>query len=134
MPDVQTLARVCGCIAVTFAQCMFGSEAQKYTTFLYSPGMHAMLQSLDTQSCQHGPGAHQHAGGSRKRDGSWESADFAAFSPALNYFLAQAMARLGQQHAIRDRAPPHGTRPPPSPPNFQLPSPGPQVGDADAND
>eukprot|EP00966_Prymnesium_polylepis_P318981 7367515-Prymnesium_polylepis.2 len=34
MPDIQTLARVCGCLSATFAQCMFGAEAQKYTTFL----------------------------------------------------------------------------------------------------
>eukprot|EP00966_Prymnesium_polylepis_P141585 3269755-Prymnesium_polylepis.1 len=83
------------------------------------------------QSCQHESGAHKHAGGSRKRDGSWESADFSAFPPALNYFLAQAMARLGQQHAIRDQPAPAGARAPPPPPNLQLPPSGPQVGDAE---
>ena len=61
-----------------------------------------MLQSLDSQSCTHGPNAHKAAVGARKGD-EWESAHFAAFPPALNYFLAQAIARLGQQHAIRDR-------------------------------
>eukprot|EP00966_Prymnesium_polylepis_P303020 6999887-Prymnesium_polylepis.1 len=48
---------------VTFAQCMFGGEAQKYTIFAYSPGMHAMLQSLESQVCNHGTEAHRTAGG-----------------------------------------------------------------------
>eukprot|EP00966_Prymnesium_polylepis_P069840 1623926-Prymnesium_polylepis.2 len=50
---------------------------------------------------------------------------------ALNYFLAQAMARLGQQHAIRDQPAPAGARAPPSPPNLQLPPRRPQVGNTE---
>eukprot|EP00966_Prymnesium_polylepis_P090957 2106036-Prymnesium_polylepis.1 len=78
--------------------------------------MHAMLQSLEGQSCGHGPNAHKVAGGTRKGD-EWESAHFVAFPPALNYFLAQAIARLGQQHAIHDR-PGTGSPALPPPPNL----------------
>eukprot|EP00966_Prymnesium_polylepis_P253038 5848677-Prymnesium_polylepis.2 len=41
------------------------------------------------------------------------------------------MARLGQQHAIRDQPAPAGARTPPPPPNLQLPPSGPQVGDTE---
>eukprot|EP00966_Prymnesium_polylepis_P078880 1828290-Prymnesium_polylepis.1 len=103
MPDLLTLMRTCGCLHATFAQCMFGGEARKDTTFVYTPGMHAMLQSLEGQSCGHGPNAHKVAGGTRKGD-EWESEHFAAFPPALNYFLAQAIARPTRP-AARDPRP-----------------------------
>eukprot|EP00966_Prymnesium_polylepis_P163102 3769724-Prymnesium_polylepis.1 len=48
-------------------------------------------------------------GEGRGDDGSWESAHFAAFPPALNYFLAQAIARLGSGRGS------HGGKQPPPP-------------------
>eukprot|EP00966_Prymnesium_polylepis_P176542 4086984-Prymnesium_polylepis.1 len=97
---------------------------------MYSPGMHAMLQSLESQSCNHGPQAHTSAGGgARGGDGTWESSHFAVFPPALNYFLAQAIARLGQQHAIHGESGKSGEPVPPTA-GLPLPPPGPRAGGA----
>lgn len=38
MPDVITLKQACRCSLSTFAQCRFGCPAQKYTSFMFSPG------------------------------------------------------------------------------------------------
>ena len=100
MPDVVTLAAVAGCASSTFAQCSFGSPEQKYTTFLYTPGLRPMLSGLDERGCKHGAGGHaKQAGGLKDAEGEWNSADYAAFPPELNYNLTQVLARLVAQHA-----------------------------------
>ena len=104
MPDLLTLSAVAGCLSVSFAQCRFGSDTQKYTTFLYTPGFHAMLAPLADMACNHGSHPSP-AGGYRDEHGVWNSAEHAAFPPSLNYFLAQACARVGQQHAMESVSP-----------------------------
>ena len=104
MPDLLTLSAVAGCLSVSFAQCRFGSDTQKYTTFVYTPGFHAMLAPLADMACNHGSHPSP-AGGYRDEHGVWNSAEHAAFPPALNYFLAQACARVGQQHAMESVSP-----------------------------
>ena len=60
--------------AVTFAQCNFCCKAQKYTTFMYSPGLHPMLGPLADLDCRHA--SHDSvAGGSTDEDDEWEDGD-----------------------------------------------------------
>ena len=117
MPDVLTLSAVVGCLSCTFAQCRFGSPVQKYTTFLYSPGLEPAFGPLDKLECDHRPGEHASmAGGVKDAEGEWNSAAYAAFPPELNYFLAQSFARL----AMPSGAPASSQEDPPAATNARL--------------
>ena len=87
---------------VTFAQCMFGADWQKYTTFLYSAGFDEQLAPLQALLCTHPEGAHTaSAGGVRDANGTWNSRQAAAFPADLNLFLAQAVLCLVTGSASR---------------------------------
>eukprot|EP00965_Chrysotila_dentata_P067900 2246365-Pleurochrysis_carterae.AAC.1 len=67
--------------------CALGSDAQKYTTFLCTPGLQPALATL---TCSH----RSHTslvGGTRTQDG-WKSATHAAYPPDLNMIISNAIA------------------------------------------
>lgn len=96
MPDKVTLSKSCHCERVTVAQCRFGGDAQKYTSFLYSPGFSPDLSYMESLRCLHGPNEHVERAGGTKANYEWESASLAAFVPALNFALAEACVGLAR--------------------------------------
>ena len=111
MPEMITLMSVCDCTGVNFSQCRFGAPTRKDTTFTYTQGFSAILGPLHDMSCDHAPHEHeQPAGGDVDEDGNWISSEHAAFPPALNYFIAQAMMSVALQHGpVDDTKVPAGT-------------------------
>ena len=94
-PHLKSLKAACSVEAATFAQCMFGADAQKYTTFWFTPGLAPHLASLRDMACSHAPGAHaSNAGGVQLGDGSWNSAATAAYPADLNLFIAECVLAL----------------------------------------
>eukprot|EP00965_Chrysotila_dentata_P099533 3290540-Pleurochrysis_carterae.AAC.1 len=89
MPDVKALHAHDSCSLVTFPQCAVGARAQKYTTFLCTPGLHAGLRGLALLPCTHKT-HERHVGGSNGPDG-WSSSKHAAFPADLNYMIAKAV-------------------------------------------
>ena len=80
---------------VTFAQCMFGADWQKYTTFMYSAGFDEQLAPLHALLYTHPDGTHTaSAGGVRDASGTWNSREAAAFPADLNLFLSQTILSL----------------------------------------
>eukprot|EP00965_Chrysotila_dentata_P129297 4273843-Pleurochrysis_carterae.AAC.1 len=62
--------------------CALGARAQKYTTFVCTPGLQPSLACLGELTCSHS--SHdQLVGGNRDVDG-WSSASHAAYPPDLN--------------------------------------------------
>ena len=53
MPDIEMLADTFGAEYVTFPQCAFNADVQKYTTLLSSPRMAAILRPMDRLRCTH---------------------------------------------------------------------------------
>jgi hypothetical protein len=95
MPEMIELKSSIGGKTVTFAQCMFGADWQKYTTFMYSAGFDEQLAPLQALLCTHPDGTHgASAGGVRNANGVWNSREAAAFPADLNLFLAQAVLCL----------------------------------------
>ena len=90
-PHVQALRNSCGAESVTFAQCMFGADVQKYTTLLFTAGLAPMLRPLHQMVCSHAPGTHTMAGGAQRDDGSWNSAPSAAYPTDFNTFVCDAL-------------------------------------------
>ena len=145
---VSKLLEYASARTVTFAMCSLGSPYQKYTTIAYTPALHRALGPLATQSCSHPPGTHELRAGGREADGSWASRGAAAYPPALNIILADALttprappgfsssqalsssqaphADLLGQPAARDstRAPPAVAPAQASPPSILGPRPG----------
>ena len=102
MPEMIELKASIGGKTVTFAQCMFGADWQKYTTFLYSAGFDEQLAPLHALLCTHPDGTHTaSAGGVRDANGTWNSREAAAFPADLNLFLAQAVLCLVTGSASR---------------------------------
>ena len=90
-PHVRALQGACGAESVTFAQCMFGADVQKYTTLLFTPGLAPMLRPLHQMVCSHTPGTHTMAGGAQREDGTWNSAPAAAYPADFNLFMCDAI-------------------------------------------
>ena len=110
MPIIQSLQRSVKGKIVTFAQCMFGADYQKYTSFLYSAGFDEQLHPLQSLLCSHPTGTHSAAaGGYRDSEGVWNSSDTAAFPADLNLFLAQTV--LGLVDGEISPAPAQGAEP-----------------------
>ena len=94
MPEIIELEKTLACRKATFPQCVFGADVLKYTTLLYTPGLHTVLGSLDGLVCPHAEGHLTKSGGSRTADGVWNSAEYAAYPSELNRALAQAFATV----------------------------------------
>ena len=123
-PHVQALQRSCGAETVTFAQCMFGADVQKYTTLLFTAGLAPMLRPLHQMVCSHAPGTHSMAGGAQREDGTWNSAPAAAYPADFNMFVCDALRDLHPGPRSHRRLPsssrhrrldPGDTSPPPQP-------------------
>ena len=63
MPEMIELKSSISGKTVTFAQCMFGADWQKYTTFLYSSGFDEQLAPLQALLCTHPDGTHTASAG-----------------------------------------------------------------------
>eukprot|EP00965_Chrysotila_dentata_P217970 6190330-Pleurochrysis_carterae.AAC.1 len=90
MPCVADLHARDSCSLVTFPQCALGARAQKYTTFLCTPGLQPALGRLGALTCVHRTHASL-VGGTHGQHG-WHSATHAAYPPDLNLVIAQAVA------------------------------------------
>eukprot|EP00965_Chrysotila_dentata_P064087 2121836-Pleurochrysis_carterae.AAC.1 len=71
-------------------QCALGATAQRYTTFMCTPGLLPALSRLFTLTCTHRTHI-SNVGGSRD-DTGWKSASHAAYPPDLNMLIAKAVA------------------------------------------
>ena len=90
-PEIMSLEKTWHCRKCTFPQCAFGAQVLKYTTLMYTPGMDKTLGDFNRLKCEHSSHAEK-AGGSRRADGTWNSADKAAYPADLNLALAQSIA------------------------------------------
>ena len=87
------LSKRTGAEQVTFPMCAFGSEWQKYTTLLFSPGFSTWFRPLAKLMCSHK--VHGATAGGIKDDVSgWNSHAASAYPPAFNYFIARGIANL----------------------------------------
>ena len=94
-PHMRGLKEACTLETVTFAQCMFGADSQKYTTFWFTAGLSTQMRPLHNLACSHAPGAHaSSAGGVQNVDGTWNSAVTAAYPADLNLFIAESLLEL----------------------------------------
>ena len=113
-PHMRELKNACSVESATFAQCMFGADTQKYTTFWFTPGLSTHMRPLLNLACSHAPGAHaSNAGGVQLGDGSWNSAATASYPADLNLFIAESLLalRVAQETDVPD-APTSATNPP----------------------
>eukprot|EP00965_Chrysotila_dentata_P018440 613786-Pleurochrysis_carterae.AAC.1 len=90
MPSIKELHARDSCAHITFPLCALGARAQKYTTFLCTPGLQPVLGRLASLTCTHRTHVSL-VGGSRGENG-WNSAAHAAYPPDLNMVIAKALA------------------------------------------
>ena len=97
LPEIMGLEDAWTCRKVTFPQCAFGAPVLKYTTLMYTPGLDKTLGDFNKLECTHTSHADR-AGGSRRSDGTWNSADKAAYPANMNLALAQCFAVAAGTH------------------------------------
>eukprot|EP00965_Chrysotila_dentata_P072026 2379333-Pleurochrysis_carterae.AAC.1 len=89
-----------------FSQCALGARAQKYTTFLCTPGLQPGLRGLASLPCKHKT-HERHVGGSNGPDG-WSSTEHAAYPADLSLIIARAIvtraSALDRRPAAQERA------------------------------
>ena len=90
MPVVRRWRHLVGAQGVHCAQCAFGGEFQKLTTFLCTPDMLGALASFASARCFHTK--HAEVAHGRGEDGKHVTARAAAYPAALNRALAHALA------------------------------------------
>ena len=91
MEEMVRLIEDTGARVLHFPQCAVGGAAQKWTTLVYSPSLH--LESLEGLVCSHSRSDHRFRH-RRAADGTWGTASLAAYPPALNQALADAILRF----------------------------------------
>ena len=115
-PAIVELREDAECRLCTFAQCMLGSEFQKYTTFMYTPGLATWLDPWSALRCTHS--SHPKiAGGTQDAEGTWASRPAAAYPGAMNDAVAECLLRA------RRLAQPEQSRPAGSDPTCQQGAP-----------
>eukprot|EP00965_Chrysotila_dentata_P173495 5727764-Pleurochrysis_carterae.AAC.1 len=82
MPSIKELHAHDSCAHITFPLCALGARAQKYTTFLCTPGLQPVLGRLASLTCTHR--THATLVGGSRGETSWTSAAHAAYPPDLN--------------------------------------------------
>ena len=92
MPCVARWREACGALQVDCAQCAFGGEYMKLTTFLYSSDLHVAMSAMEAAVCSHQGEAHAAVAHGVDSDGRFVSARAAAYPAALNRALARALA------------------------------------------
>ena len=91
-PSVRDAIADGGGVIRTFAQCSFAAHVQKWTSVAHSPCMSADLAPLDGMPCRHGRVRHSEQAHGRYADGTSRASAAAAYPPAMNEFLAEALA------------------------------------------
>ena len=86
----------------TFAQCAFSAPWQKWTSLAHASCLSGVLGSLDQMRCDHGRERHESRAHGLAPDGTSRSSASAAYPPAMNEFLAEALASWARQ-AWEDR-------------------------------
>eukprot|EP00966_Prymnesium_polylepis_P113261 2619279-Prymnesium_polylepis.1 len=84
--------------------CMLGSDFQKYTTLMFSPGLSPSLSRLNQHRCVHSSHSRQ-AGGFEGKDGRWISASAAAYPPEFSSLIARMLRDIRFDTSIRDVGP-----------------------------
>ena len=92
MPCVTSWREACGARSVDCAQCAFGGEYMKLTTFLYTSDLHAAMSAMEAAVCSHRGEAHAAVAHGVDSSGRYVSARAAAYPAALNRALARALA------------------------------------------
>jgi hypothetical protein len=88
LEPMRILREVVGLHEVTFPFCAFGSDVQKYTTlWTTSPAVRSSFSDL---VCTH-PGNHDEVVYGKAADGSWKSASYAEYPPAMDAALASSI-------------------------------------------
>eukprot|EP00965_Chrysotila_dentata_P006221 202954-Pleurochrysis_carterae.AAC.1 len=90
MPSIKELHAHDSCAHITFPLCALGGHAQKYTTFLCTPGLQPVLGRLASLTCTHR--SHVALVGGSCGENGWNSASHAAYPPDLNMIIAKAIA------------------------------------------
>ena len=101
MPIVLLLAKETNSVTITFAQCMYGSPWQKYTSIMITPDLLPALQHMSTMCCNHEKGSHKILAG-RDTSGNWESHKASAYPPKLCTTLAEALPARGYNNQDKD--------------------------------
>ena len=91
LPEILGLEQTWSCRKVTFPQCAFGASVLKHTTLMYTPSLEKTLGDFGRLKCTHTSHTDR-AGGNRRADGTWNSADMAAYPANMNLALAQCIA------------------------------------------
>ena len=91
-PPVRDAIAAGGGVTRTFAQCSFAAPVQKWTSIAHSPCLSADLAPLDDMPCRHGRVRHAEQAHGRHADGSSRADAAAAYPPAMNDFIAEALA------------------------------------------
>ena len=118
MEALRAAFRDTGAELVTFAQCQFGGDFQKYTTFAYSAQLAAFMTSFQGRECpasfppghpRHAACIHREQAWGRRADGTSRSESAAAYPQGLNREIAVVLHAwaLSSQPAIRA----HGDEP-----------------------
>ena len=103
MPDVINLSNYAMCRKVHFPQCALNAPHQKWTTFMYTPGLAAGFDDLSLLRCTHSKEEHERRAGGEKRDGVWISKATAAYPPDMNHAIAHAINLLVDSLSYRQR-------------------------------
>ena len=92
LPVMRDLRAKTNARSSTFAMCMLGAPAQKYTTIWYSPDL-TELDPLDSLRCIHTADEHVARIEGRGGDGTWTSASHSAWPKKLCEVIARSIAR-----------------------------------------
>ena len=92
VPAIASAIEQAGGIVATFAQCAFEAPVQKWTSIAHAPCLAEALSGLAQRGCDHGYERHAEQAYGRSADGSSRSEAAAAYPPAMNEFLAEALA------------------------------------------
>ena len=94
-----------GAHSFTFAQCNFQAPVQKYTTIACSSDLATPLRPLADLHCRHGHQAHASQAHGLAPDGTSRAAAAAAYPPAMNAFIADAIASCVREGIDAARTP-----------------------------
>ena len=90
LPDVIQFRKATGSEMISFPQCAFGADYQKFTSLLISPGLAPSLRPLSSLTCTHAQ--HRAIAGGDRRHGQFTSYRSAAYPADLNFLFAKVLA------------------------------------------
>ena len=104
---------------ITFPQCAFGADYQKYTSLLVSPGLLPSLRPLRSLTCTHSQ--HRAIAGGDRHNGKFSSSRSAAYPADLNFLFAKVLATASTSNAATEAKAPIPT--PSAAPELQAAAP-----------